>query len=386
MPAQEAIDGLRVELTGEADRIRAVESDWRDLATARGNAFVTPEWFWAIRRHYGEAEDTIAAIVRTSDDALAGLIPLALDGRGLVRFAGSGLGDHFEPLAGAGGADAVAGAVGRALAAEGRGRALLLENVAADGSWWARLAAANGYRGHPLVDRRSELPSVALDGLSWDEYLATKSRNLRSQVGRKFRALERDHDAAVRWTGAGDDVATEMATLFRLHDMRWESRPGTSSLTGARARAFHADFAAALAERGWLRLCFLEADGRPVAGWYGWRIGERFAYYQAGFDPAWADKSVGFVLLSQTIRAAADEGAARYDMLLGDEAFKGRFADESREVCTALAAPRFSKVRLAAGAEAALRRSGRRLPERVREPAKRMARSTLDRLPLARRR
>jgi CelD/BcsL family acetyltransferase involved in cellulose biosynthesis len=263
---------------------------------------------------------------------------------------------------------------------------LVLENVDANAAWWRELSMASGCGGNPLVDRISALPSIELTGRTWDEYLASRSRNLRSQIGRKRRGLERDHAVRVRWTGSDDDVATDMDTLFRLHDMRWERRSGTSSLTGQRARDFHADFAAAARERGWLRLGFLEVDERPVAGWYGWHIGSRFAYYQAGFDPAWADRSVGFVLFAETIRAAADEGAARYDMLLGEEGFKGRFADSERPVCTVVVAPRLAPLRLAAGAEAGLRRAGQRMPDSIREPVKRRTRSLLDRLPMARRR
>ena len=66
-----------------------------------------------------------------------------------------------------------------------------------------------------------------------------------------------------------------------------------------------------------------------VAGWYGWRVGDRFSYYQAGFDPAWSRYSVGFLLLAETVREAIAEGAAEYDLLLGDEAFKARFATGS---------------------------------------------------------
>jgi CelD/BcsL family acetyltransferase involved in cellulose biosynthesis len=167
--------------------------------------------------------------------------------------------------------------------------------------------------------------------------------------------------------------------------MRWEDRAGSSRLSQERPQAFLTEFAERAHLRGWLRLCVLEADGKPVAAWLGWRLGGRFAYYQAGFDPDWSKQGVGFVLLAETIRAAAAEGAREYDMLLGDEAFKLRFADASREVCTVLVAPRLHPVRLLATSEIALRRMAGRLPESVRESAKRRADGVLRRLPMARR-
>lgn len=383
---------LEVEVIEDLDQLHLIEDGWRKLAVARGNAFVTPEWFSAWRRHYGEGHRSLIATARDSAGQLQGVLPLVVRlGRRPrpARFAGSSLGDHFEPAASHGRDDEVAAAVGAALRSGSSppARRLVLENVDAERPWWRALSLASGCGGNPLVDRRSSLPSVNLAGRTWEDYLATRSRNLRSQVGRKWRRLERDYDEVrVRWIGPDDDLAAGMATMFRLHDLRWERRSGTSSLAGARARAFHGDFAASARERGWLRLCFLEVDGQPVAGWYGWRIGGRFAYYQAGFDPAWAEHSVGFVLFSQTIQAAANEGAAQFDMLLGDEDFKGRFADSARSVCTVVIAPRLAPLRLTAGAEAGLRRAGHRLPESVRDPMKSRARSILERLPMARRR
>jgi len=386
MQSGDVNEGLQAELAAEPARLHEIEAQWRELAVARGNAFMTPEWFQVSQRHYGDEQAPSVAIVSDADGGLAGLLPLVATGR-TARFAGSSLGDHFQPVAPGEREAAVATAAGLALRAEaGRSPALILENVDAEAAWWTDLSRAAGCGEHPLVDRATSLPSVHLAGRTWDEYLGSRSRNFRSQVGRKYRALERDHEVRVRWTRKSDEVATDMATLFRLHDMRWEARAGTSSLTGERARAFHTDFAGALAERGWLRLCFLEIDGAPVAGWYGWRVGERFAYYQAGFDPSWSDRSVGFVLLSQTIRAATEEGAAHYDMLLGEEGFKGRFADDSRPVVSVLVASRRRPLRLIAGAEAGLRRASARLPDSGGEPAKRAARRMLERLPMARRR
>lgn len=390
MPSADRNPRAEVELVREPGQLQGLEEEWRKLAVSRGNAFVTPEWFLVWHRHYGNGQEPLVGVVRDSEGALQGLLPLVIGGGGrsrTARFAGSGLGDHFHPVSAPGREAAVAAAVGRALrSGSGPRRALVLENVDADAAWWRELSLASGCGANPLIDRRSTLPSVRLAGRSWEEYLASRSRNLRSQVGRKLRALEREHEVRVRWCKADEEVVADMATLFQLHDMRWASRQGTSSLTGQRARAFHSDFASAALERGWLRLCFLEVDEEPVSGWYGWRVGERFAYYQAGFDPAWADSSVGSVLFAQTIRAAADEGATEYDMLLGEEQFKGRFADSARPVCTVVVAPRLHPSRLLAGPERGLRRAARRLPESLREPVKRRAGSLLERLPMARRR
>ena len=124
-----------------------------------------------------------------------------------------------------------------------------------------------------------------------------------------------------------------MAEFFALHAARWDELRGRLDDPRARrCRRSTRDFAAAALERGWLRLSFLEVEGTAVAALYGWRIGGRYAYFQAGFDTAWADASVGLVLMAHTVREAIEEGADEYDLLLGDEDYKARFATDERRV------------------------------------------------------
>ncbi len=378
---------LQVELVRDPGELKALAPAWRSLAVSRSNGFLTPEWFWAWQDHYGADHSPMVAIVRGAAGELRGVLPLVVGQRRRARgarFAGSSLGDHFEILAPDGDERQVARAIGAVLADQsGLWRFLVLENVDRDQWWWRELSAATGC-GAPLVDRAYDLPRITLDGRTWEEYLASRSRNFRSQLGRKRRSLERDHRVAVRWTTQDDDVESDMAALFRLHDLRWATRPTGSSLTSPKARAFHTDFSVAAHDQGWLRLGFLEVDAQPAAAWYGWRVGTRFAYYQAGFDPVWSDRSVGLLLFAEAIRAATEERAAEYDMLLGDEPYKQRFADSARQVCTAMIAPRLRPVRMIASGEARARTIARRLPSSVRTPMTSRARGLLDRLPLGR--
>ncbi len=385
MAKPEPTRGWEAELVHEPRRIGELEADWRELALACGNAFVTPEWVRAWLEEYGGGEGLLVAVARDERGTARGVLPLVADDRGAGRFPGSGFGDCFHPASAEADQDTVARVVGAALATEPEApRALVLENVPASETWWHELARAGGWA-RPLAGQPVALPAVELRGRTWEEYLATRSRNLRSQIGRRRRALEREHDFCVRWSDKAS-VEADIRLLFRLHDLRRHELPGDSSLAGERVRRFHARFARSLAERGWLRLAFLELDGEAVAGWYGWRLGERFAYYQAGFDPRWASRSVGFVLFAETIRAAAAEGARVYDMLLGEEPFKLRFADGQRAVCTAVLAPPLSRARLLGAAEARLRAAGRRLPDPLRRSVRRRAAALLARLPMARHR
>jgi CelD/BcsL family acetyltransferase involved in cellulose biosynthesis len=284
------------------------------------------------------------------------------------------IGDRFHPVADAEDEEAVATAAAPVIAPPGRGlHSLLLENVDAGSGWWRALAKAFPTPLATVERGEATLPFVELEGLSWDEYLAGRSRQLRSQLGRKLRSLRRDHDVRFRRTGSSDEVTADLATLLRLHDARWADRSERSALADPTVREFHLEFARAAFERGWLRLTVMEVDDVPIAALYGWLIGERWSYYQAGFDPAWSRQSPGFLLLAETIREAIADGASEYDMLRGDEAFKRRFATSSRAVRTILLAPRGHQAHINAAAVDRLRRAWRTLPAQPRARARRLA-------------
>jgi len=365
----------RSEVVTESSDLRALVDEWRSLAERRGNAFLTPEWFLAWLSHCCRGWEPHVATSRTGRGTLLGLLPLVSSkGNGGRELRFCPVGDHFQPVAEARDERAVAKGTAAAVALPDRGlRSLLLENVDAEGGWWHTLAEAAPARLATVERRQSVLPFVELAGLSWDDYLAGRSRQLRSQLGRKLRRLRREHEVRFRRTRRPEEVATDLGILFELHDARWAERPSSSSLGDPAIRAFHLDFATAALDRGWLRLFVMEVDEAPVAALYGWLVGGRWSYYQAGFDPAWSRHSPGMLLLAETIREAIAEGASEYDMLRGDEAFKRRFATSSRTVCTILVAPRGHQAHISAAAGVGFRRAWRTLPSRPRAQARRLA-------------
>ena len=376
----------RAEVIESRTGLRAVEDEWRALAELRSNAFVTPEWYGAFLENASQAVSPAVFVARRADGSLLGVLPFidASKARGLqLRFAGASLGDYFHPAAATEDEDEVARLAALALAQRPeRPSLVVLHNVDAGATWPDAFRSGLARRVALLREQDDVLPYATLGG-SWETFLAGRSRNLRSQLGRKMRSLEGAHDVTYRRTTSPDELAVDVATFFYLHHKRWQTRGG-SSLAPRRVRAFHHDFAAAALARGWLRLWFLEVDGVAVASWYGWRVGDRYAYYSAGFDPAWSDQSVGLVLFAHTLREAAQEGAETYDMLLGNESYKSRFETAQRHVRTVVLARSLHPQRAAATAEVAMRRASRRLPESVREPARRAVGSVTRRLPTSR--
>ena len=209
--------------------------------------------------------------------------------------------------------------------------------------------------GHILQEEAS--PLLPIEGASWEEFLASCSSNMRGQIRNKRRRLERKHGASFRLTDERSRVEEDFDTLVRLHHLRWgEPR----AFTDERA-AFHRDFAVRAFERGWLRLWFLEVEGRAVAAWYGFRFGSVEWYYQSGRDPEWDRSSVGVTLLARTMQAAFDDGMSSYAFLRGDEGYKQRFATRDDGLET-VAIPRGPRGRAAVSAA----RAAKHMPAPVR--------------------
>ena len=364
-PSPPDAEGLRARtISGsEIDQYRA---GWEQLAQRRANAFLTPQWYETWLRHYGGAAEAALTVVCDPAGELVGLMPLTRAGREL-RFAGAGLGDCFHPLAAAANEHTVAAAVGADLQ---RRDYLVLDHVAESATWPDALQRAAPRTMARSESRQDVLPVIDLTDLDWDQFLGARSRNFRSQVRRRLRAAEAE-GGHFRRTTDPITLDADWEHFLRLQDARWEPRGG-STLSTERSRDFHRDFARALLERGWLRLWFLEIDGEPVATWYGWSLGDRYAYYLGGFDPAWEKLAPGFVLLSHTIRSALEEGVHEYDLLRGGEAYKSRFATGSRRVMTIVCAPAWSRERALAASEAAAWRASRRMPGKVRSAGQRV--------------
>jgi CelD/BcsL family acetyltransferase involved in cellulose biosynthesis len=366
-------NGFNVELIDRQDALGEVVDPWRRLAIARGNAFVTPEWYRAALQTLHEGGRPTVVVVREGNGEVRGVLPM-IEARPtgsprLASFPGIRFGDLFHPVAADGDDELIAAAAAPALAGHLGARCqLALGRVDARARWWRELAGAWPARMAAVTRPAEVLPYIELNGSSWEDYLAGRSRQFRSQVSRKMRGLRRDHRVRIRQPTSGEELLDDIATLFELHDARWRGRHETSAIADPSVRDFHLRFMVEARERGWLRLYLLEVDSTPVAGWYGWRVGERFSYYQAGFDPAWGRYSVGFLLLAETVREAIAEGAAEYDLLLGDEPFKGRFATGKRLGQTVLLAPPLSRSRIGASAKAWLARAARRSAAEVGGP------------------
>jgi CelD/BcsL family acetyltransferase involved in cellulose biosynthesis len=228
----------------------------------------------------------------------------------VLRFVGHGAGDQLGPICPP--ADRAVAAHALSTALKSRGRVLIGDQLPADEHWETLLGGRAVLReGNPVLQ-------FGADVETWDDYLATRSGNLRQQLRRNERKLA---SLGLRYRALDPSrLDEELDTLFALHEQRW---PGSDF---ANRKTFHRAFARVAQDRGWLRMWFLEDAERPLAVWQGFRFADVESYYQAGRVAEWNGPPLGLSLLAHSIRAALEDRLAEYRFLRGAEPFKYRFA------------------------------------------------------------
>jgi CelD/BcsL family acetyltransferase involved in cellulose biosynthesis len=318
--------------------------EWTRLALESRNVFSTWEWASTWWRHCGRGRELLLTPIRAADGRARAILPLYRWSRypvSTIRFVGHGPADELGPVGAAGSADVAALLPAIVGQAPWRCDAFIADDVRGSEPWVGALGGE--------VMRSACSPRLTVRGSSWEEWWRSRSRNLREQLGRPRRQLEREHAVAFRLSTPsrlGEDL-----TLFsRLHLGRWDDG---GSLFHPMI-AFHRDFARVAMEQGWLRLWFLEVDGAAVAGWLGFRFAGVDSYYQAGRDPAWSHRPVGLILLAHTIADAFQSGIDEYRFLRGGEGYKRRFTDDDDSPVVTVVTPFSALGRAAARLRAAL--------------------------------
>jgi CelD/BcsL family acetyltransferase involved in cellulose biosynthesis len=329
-----------VEVIGSTEGLARLRPEWDELlsdSTSDG-LFLTWEWLATWWRHLAFERRLHVVVVRQEERVLA-IAPLACRPAGVLaalpfatlEFMGSGsVGSDYLDVIVRRGAEAAALPV---LAAhlQDCGRVVDLGSLRAGASASGILGGILGSGGWSV---RSEPAGwsryIDLGGLDWESYLARLGRAHRADFRRKLRHLHRDFRVTFETVADEEGRDAALHRLFALHRLRWRGRGASDALPTSRHARFHQEFSRLACARGWIRLHTLRLDGMAVAALYVLRYRGVHAFYQSGFDPAYARYSTGVVAMGMAIEHAFEEGAREFDLLPGSEAYKERWARDTR--------------------------------------------------------
>lgn len=305
---------LRVSVS---DDFEALRPEWDRLAMRGDNLFGTWEWTSTWWRHFGAGRQLMLVEARRASGELVAIVPLFASSEGrlrTIRFVGHGLSDQLAPICAPGDELAAARAVRTALDQLVGSWDVFTGDVLPGRHSWAALL------GGTLVGREAS-PVLDVAGLTWDSFVAGRSKNFRRWIRRAEDPLRELPDVRLRMA-KGATLAEDFQTLERLHHALWGHRSVTFSEAN---RGFLSEFVRMAMERGWLRLWLLEVDGQAVAADCLFCVGDVAYVYTGGRDPAWSSWSVGSALRVAFMRSAMEEGVREIRWLRGDEEYKRRF-------------------------------------------------------------
>jgi CelD/BcsL family acetyltransferase involved in cellulose biosynthesis len=328
-----------MQLVGEAELITAVDSleglaaGWDALAVARGEPQMSPAWIESWWRHLAPPSAEPRAVAVRDGETVIGLAPFFVDGRrgGRVdyRLPDVRIFGRLCPLAAPGREWEVAGAVAGALAlAHPRPDLLAFEALPLGSAWPLALRDEWPTPIRPIVNQYlvCGCPTVSLRGGSFEDWLAAKSSNFRSQMRRLSRRFLAD-GGTVR-TSTQASLGADVETFVRLHGARWEGR-GESNLValGESLSPMLREVGERLLPEGRFRMRMLEVHGEPISAQLFLAAGPRVLYVNGGWDERFARFKPHMLGLYGAIEDAFARGESTLDLGLGEQRYKLRFAD-----------------------------------------------------------
>jgi CelD/BcsL family acetyltransferase involved in cellulose biosynthesis len=297
--------------------------------------FSTLEWLGAWWRAFGKDKELVAAVFLKSDDEVVGIVPLYAD---LVqpalpfrirrlRFVGDGSedSDNLDFIFRRDYETSCTKAFLSWLGSISHWDVCELNTLPLDSS--ALPALFSELKSCKWTLRRLERPrsTISLPD-TWKSYLEqTISKKEKTKIGYYTNRLQKRFQVSITKCDNVQALPASLATLFALHQKRWQSKGGPGSFASKQRCELYSNMAPSLVKRGWLEFWTLQLDDKPVAAQYGLRYRNTVFSLQEGFDPAYSSDRVGYVLRAHVLKTLIGQGIRQYDFLGEEDPSKNRW-------------------------------------------------------------
>jgi CelD/BcsL family acetyltransferase involved in cellulose biosynthesis len=153
----------------------------------------------------------------------------------------------------------------------------------------------------------------------------------KKSIRRHENGLKKAGVVEVRHITRSEDIEPYLDGFFAQHIARRAQTEAASHFLDVRYQQFYRLLTCRLALRGWLLFTVISLNNEPVAFHFGFIYGTRLLWYKPAFSIAYAQLSPGEVLLAALFRYCRDHGLRELDFTIGDDAFKSRFANVTRQ-------------------------------------------------------
>ncbi len=315
---------------GGPELVEQIAADWRRLCDESGDeeVFYRPEWAQAYLQAFEPRADVIV-ISAWAGERLRGILPLV---RRLTFVSGFPIATLTIPanihslrasLTVCPGVEGQSPLQALWKATKNLPRWDLIDVVnVVEGSGLDRLvtlAAADGYRtARKRTSQTLYLPIAASSASPPDKsaqppWLAGTRPKFRSHLRRAKRQLEEQGTLELKHYSAADPEALEK--FYALEASGWKGEEGTAIKCHPSTRQFYDSVAQAAARDGYLSLDFLELNGKPIAGHFGFNLRGRYFLAKAGYDEAFRRHGPGQLLVNEILSQTPQRGLREFDFV-----------------------------------------------------------------------
>jgi CelD/BcsL family acetyltransferase involved in cellulose biosynthesis len=363
-PRNESLKALQVTVLKEIPEDPDLSEAWNTLVLAMDNpeVFFTYQWALAASRGFQKNLSPLLFLMYESDQ-LVGVVALAIDPAAprAAFFLTSSTADYCDIVSAPENRKAVLLALLQEFHNLGFSD-LVLANVPSNSATLKELPSVAGSNHFYLTSRTAySCGVVELEGEEQRESLL-RTLATRSREKRALKKLSTLGAVKVIHLTESEKIGESLESIVSAQISRFLASNRVSPLVGPERRTFLHHLSGLLSQSGWLKISQLEIDGRPVAWNYGFRFGGSWFWYLPTFQMEYEHVSPGSCLLRLMVEEGARDASLRWlDLGLGDEPYKERFANNTRET---------RYVHLSRG-----------FPRHVASRARQMLTSTADRFP-----
>jgi len=315
---------------GGPELVQQIADDWRRLCDESGDeeVFYRPEWAQAYLQAF-EPDAQVIVISAWAGERLRGVLPL-------VRRRAFVSGFPVALLTIPANVHSLRAGLTVCPGQEGESALTAIWQAAKDLPRWDLIDVANVVEGNGLdrlvalaradgcrtarkrTSQTLYLPIDASEILTSDKaaqppWLAGTRPKFRSHLRRAKRQLQEQGTLELRHYSAADPEA--LKKFYDLEASGWKGEEGTAIKCHASTRQFYDAVAQAAARDGYLSLDFLELNGKPIAGHFGFNLRGRYFLAKAGYDEAFRRHGPGQLLVNEILSQTPERGLREFDFV-----------------------------------------------------------------------
>lgn len=192
---------------------------------------------------------------------------------------------------------------------------------------WLRAAQQTDCRVERIAKGRS--PYIVSPG-TLDDFLATKSRNFRSNMRARRRDATKSPDVDIRYYTQVHEMPGYFEQALQIERKCWKRRTGSSLDKREWEARLYEDLLDRYAELGRVVAAVLFIDGVPTAHSMDLLQGDRVYGLKTSFDPAYTVRRPGVMLLVARLERYFGQGVREFDFIGQDEDYKLQWSRQCR--------------------------------------------------------